>query len=145
MKQFLGAFGIALFTAFANALFAFGQKKANTHENPFLFAFYTLLTCCMIFFVLLQFFPKTDVVNYAKINYKWILASAIGYCATFSGFLFLYKSYGTSYYTLYAVLSILTTSILLGIIYFKEEFNIYYLLSSICAIGSIFLFFMAKK
>ena len=58
-----------------------------------------------------------------KTNYLWFIASGTGFFLTFIGFYFLYTKFGASYYLLYAVISIITTSILVGIIIFNTDFH----------------------
>ncbi|MEQ1922242.1 MAG: transporter, partial [Pyrinomonadaceae bacterium] len=55
--------------------------------------------------------------------------SGLGYVLLNIGLYFLYRNFGASYYSLYAVLSIVTTSILLATLVFHEKMNLYYWLS----------------
>jgi drug/metabolite transporter (DMT)-like permease len=52
----------------------------------------------------------------------------------------LYSQYGASNYILYAVLSIITTSVIVGVVIFKETFNIYHWLALLSSIITIALF-----
>jgi drug/metabolite transporter (DMT)-like permease len=60
------------------------------------------------------------------------------------GFYLLYARYGASYYTLYAVLSILTTSILVGLVFFREPVNVFEILSIAAAFLSIAFWGLSK-
>ncbi|PJZ69827.1 transporter [Leptospira perolatii] len=142
---FLFAFLFGLIAAVGNAIFAFGQKKSENGENPFLFLSLTVVTCLFILLLSTLFFPKDEILSYIKRNLKWSLISGIGLSITYLGFYLLYSRFGASYYILYAVLSVLTTSFLLGIIVLKENFNIYYGLSVISSFITIFLYYLGKK
>ena len=58
----------------------------------------------------------------------------------FIGFYLLYSQYGAVYYVVYAVLSIITTSVGVGILIFREPFNPYQVGALILAILAIVLF-----
>lgn len=134
------AIAIAAVAAVGNALFAFGQKKSIPSSNPFLFLICALSICISLFLVFSIFFPKEHVPQFIRTNFLWCLVSGIGFCLTFIGFYFLYTLFGTSYYVVYAVLSIITTSLIVGILIFREQFNMYHLLSVCTAILTILLF-----
>jgi len=78
-------------------------------------------------------------------NLGWILLAGIGIYALYIGFYVLYSRYGASYYTVYAVASILTTSVFLGCFLLKEKFNIYTGLSVLCALASISFFALGTR
>ena len=126
--------------AAGNALFAFGQRKSVPVEHPFLFIIGALLVCLGLFSAVSLFLPKPDISSFVKVNHQWILVSGLGFSLTFVGFYFLYSRYGASHYAVYAVLSIITTSIIVGVIVLREPFNLYHLLSIIMAIAAVVLF-----
>ncbi len=138
------ALGFALLAAVGNALFAFGQKKITLSKNPFLFLIGALTICISLFLLSTIFFKRINLKEYISLNWKWMVISGFGFFLTFIGFYFLYTKYGTSYYILYAVLSIISTSILLGFIIFKEKFNIYFALSIVFALLTILFFTLGK-
>ena len=135
---------LAFVAAIGNALFALGQKKATLHSNPFLYGSLTLLTGGILLSIIAAFFDARGLTNYSIVNFKWFLISGTGYVLLNVGLYFLYRNYGASYYTLYAVLSIMTTSVLLAVLVFNEKLNWYYGLSFLCAVLTI-LFFMLGK
>jgi drug/metabolite transporter (DMT)-like permease len=135
----------ALGAAIGNALFVYGQKRSEIVENPFLFLLCTLTVCTSLFACTIGFFPKVSVGDYLSKNYAWIVLSGIGFYMTFIGFYVLYTRYGASYYVLYAVLSIITTSIIVGVILFKERINMYYGLTILSALITIVLFAIAQS
>lgn len=132
-------------SSIGNAMFAFGQKRAEIAENPFLFLILTLATCIILFIATLPFLPGTNTAQYLSRNVIWVLISGIGFFLTFTGFYFLYTGFGTSYYVIYSVLAILTTSIFVGVLIFKESFNLYHALSVVCAIATVVLFSWGQK
>ncbi|TGL63549.1 EamA family transporter [Leptospira sarikeiensis] len=135
----------ALLAAVGNALFAYGQKKSASSENPFLFLIFLLIVCLVLLLVSSLFVGKENSMEYFSKNIVEILVGGIGLYLTFLGFYFLFTRYGTTYYILYAVFSILTTSIFLGAVVFKESFNFYHILSVGFALGSIFMFHFAQS
>lgn len=92
-----------------------------------------------------MFLPKSSPYEYLATNFKWIVVGGVGYFLTFTGFYFLYTRFGASYYALYAVLSIITTSIVVGLLVFRESFNLYYGLAVGTAILTIVLFAVGQS
>lgn len=135
----------ALIAAIGNAFFAFGQKKA-TVNNSLLFVGLSAIVCIILTFLFIPFFEKDiKTLQLIKTNWPWILISGIGLFLTYIGFNLLYGNFGASAYIFYAVLSIITTSVIVGIIIFKEKINIYHIISLILAIATIILFTYGNK
>jgi len=130
----------AAIAATGNALFAFGQKKSVVTDHPFIFIISSMIVCLALFAVTSFFLPKPEIAIFLKQNYPWFLVSGLGFWLTFIGFYFLYSRYGASHYVIYAVLSILATSIIVGIVVFKELFNRYHFFAVIAAIATVVLF-----
>jgi drug/metabolite transporter (DMT)-like permease len=130
----------ALIAAVGNALFAFGQKRSVASNHPFLFIMAALVFCFLLFLVVSLFLPRPKLVSFARHNWRWVLISGLGFWLTFIGFYFLYSRYGASHYVVYAVLSIVATSIVVGVLIFKEAFNRYHLLSVVTALLTVVLF-----
>lgn len=138
------AFFLALTAAIGNALYALGQKKAVTHENPFLFGVCSLAIGSGLLAVIAMFFDRRNIGSYIAGNIRWFAISGFGYVLLNIGLYFLYRNFGASYYLLYAVLSIITTSILLATIVFSEEMNFYYWISLGFAGLTMYFFFKGK-
>lgn len=134
----------ALIAAIGNAVFVYGQKKSTIANNPFFFLVLSLLVCIILLIVSSLFYSSNNLKNYLTSNFLPIMISGIGLYFTFFGFYLLFTRYGASYYILYAVLSILTTSIFVGIVIFSEKFNMYYFLSIISALSTIVLFSLGQ-
>jgi len=130
----------AAVAAVGNALFVFGQRKSAIVDHPFIFIIGALLVCLASFSVTSLFLPKPEIPSFVEDNYPWILISGLGFYLVFIGFYFLYSRCGASHYVIYAVLSIITTSIIVGVIILREPFNLYHFLSIIMAIVAVVLF-----
>ncbi len=133
VKSFFFA-GIA---AIGNAVFVYGQRGSGQSNNPFLFICGAVSICTLLFLTASFIYKTNSDIPYIISNYRNILISGIGFFITFIGFYLLYSRFGASYYIVYAVLSIITTSIGVGVICYKEPFNIYHLGALFLAILSI--------
>jgi drug/metabolite transporter (DMT)-like permease len=67
-----------------------------------------------------------DMENTLRDNWKAVLLSGLGLFLTYLGFNLLYSRYGASQYVLYAVLTIITTTSIVGIWWLKEPVNLYH-------------------
>jgi drug/metabolite transporter (DMT)-like permease len=123
-----------------NALFVFGQRGVEPSKNPFLFTCGAVLVCFLIFLPAAMYCHTPGDVPFLMQNFSKILISGIGFFITFFGFFLLYSRFGASYYIIYAVLSILTTAIGVGVLYYKEPFNPYHAGAMILAVLSIVLY-----
>ena len=126
--------------AVGNALFVYGQRRASIANNPFVFMASAVIVCSLCFAIMAVAFRTHQEIDYLSKNLLSIVISGVGFFVTFIGFYFLYSQYGAVYYVLYAVLSIITTSIGVGIFIFKEPFNAYQFGGLILATLSIVLF-----
>ncbi len=140
----LGTLGFALIAAIGNAVYALGQRKGADVENGFIFIALTALVAMTLLFLVTPFIGQTNYVATFKNSYQWILVSGCGVAITFVGFNLLYTKYGASHYLLYAVLSIITTSILVGVMYFREPFNGYHWGSLALSVATVVLFSMGE-
>jgi drug/metabolite transporter (DMT)-like permease len=135
----------ACIAAIGNAIFVLGQKKSVQSANPFVFLASSLSLCVIFLIIAGGFFPAPSFRTFLDTNWKACLIAASGLFITYLGFYLLYTRFGASYYTLYAVISIVTTSILVGIFLLKEPFNIYYFVSIVCAVLTIIFFFAGRN
>lgn len=135
----------ALIAAVGNAFFAYGQKKA-TVSNSLLFVALSAIVCTIITFAIMPLIQKDiKVLPLIKDNWKMIVISGFGLSLTYIGFNLLYSNFGTTAYIYYAVLSIITTSFIVGIIIFHEKINIYHILAILTALVTIILFTIGNK
>ena len=139
-------FLFAFIAAVGNAFFAAGQRKTSGIENPLLFVGLSALVCVMLTFtIILSIHKNTNFSQVIKLNWIWILISGFGLFLTYIGFNLLYCRFGTTSYVYYAVLSIITTSLIVGVFIFKEQLNIYHFASIGFALMAILLFSLGNK
>lgn len=144
MKVF-GPLIFALIAAVGNAMFAAGQKKAIALDNTLVFIALAGVVCISLTAIFAPFIGEVSYAENLKQNWKWIFLSGVGLFLTYLGFNLLYSNYGASNYILYAVISILTTAIVVGVIIFNEKFNLYHWLACFSAILTIVLFSLGNK
>jgi drug/metabolite transporter (DMT)-like permease len=144
MKPFTAALLFAMIAAMGNAIFVYGTKKTVTHPNPFLFTIVTLALSIVLMSVSFFFIQPENFKSWVWENKLSIGITSIGVFFTYLGFYLLFSRFGASYYILYAVLSIVTTSILVAVIFFGEKINLYFIASIICAFLTIFFFFLGQ-
>ncbi|MBI1297912.1 transporter [bacterium] len=137
---FQNALAVAMLAAIGNALFVFGQRRSEVATNPFIFISAVLVICISLFALTVPFFDRSDLGRYVQRNVLWIVISGFGFYLTFVGFYFLYTRFGASYYVLYAVLSILTTTVFVGLVVFREQVNAFHLAAIGTAILTVVLF-----
>ena len=140
-----GPLFFALIAAIGNAMFAAGQKKAVAFENPFTFIALVAIVCVFLTVATAPLFGQPHYSAVAKENGWWAVLSGSGLFLTYIGFNLLYSKYGASNYILYAVLSIITTSIIVGVVMFKESFNTYHWLAFGSSITTVALFAMGNS
>jgi drug/metabolite transporter (DMT)-like permease len=118
--------------ATVNAIFVFGQRSSTMTAAVSL--------CAAMFIVAAIFSDNSGNVVYLKQNIGPIVISAIGFFVTFIGFYLMYSRVGAHAYTVYAVLSILTTSVFVGMVIFRELFNGYHVSSIGLAVLAVFFY-----
>lgn len=130
----------ALTAAIGNAMFAFGQKKSLAIENKISFVLISVVFCILFTAIAVPFFGKYNYITTLKNNWTWTAISGLGLFLTYIGFNLLYTRYGASHYVLYAILSIFTTSIMVGVFIFKETLNTFQYVALALSLISIILF-----
>ena len=143
--KILGALAFASLAAVGNALFAGSQRKIVGVENGLTFVTYVAGIAALLAFAVAPLFGAPDYGETMRTNWRWIVLSGSGLFVTNLGFYLLYTNYGTSFYVLYAVLAIITTSVLVGVVYFKEPFNAYQWAALICALAAVLLFTIGQR
>jgi len=135
----------AAIAAVGNAMFALGQRKSAGVENGLLFVG---LSAIVAVFCALVFAPLVGGVAIGKTltgNWGGLLLSGLGLFLTYLGFNLLYSKYGASQYALYAVISIITTTIVVGILWLQEPVNLYHKLAIALAIAAVVLFSIGQS
>jgi len=140
MKLFL----FALIAAMGNAIYVYGQRSAETSDNPFFFLLATLMVCTTLYFLFAITNSGPMEMSYLHSNIKSIVLSGVGFFITFIGFYYLYTQQGASTYMVYALLSILTTTVGVGMIIFREPFNKFHIISALLAVCAILCYGYAQ-
>ena len=130
----------AAIAAIGNAMFAFGQKRSIGVENGVLFVGLSALIAAFCALGVSPALGIFDPGNTVKGNWKALGLSGFGLFLTYLGFNLLYSRYGVSQYALYAVLSILSTTLIVGMWWLKEPVNLYHKLAIALAVGAVLLF-----
>ena len=130
----------ATLAAIGNAIMVYGQRATAPTTNPFFFMFIAIVFCGILFGVSTLISRNGDEGAYLATNWKMMIISGTGFFLTFVGFFLLYNNFGATQYTLYAVISIITTTLCVGVLIFKEDFNFYHATALIIAIIAIALF-----
>lgn len=130
----------AFIGALGNAMFAASQKKAIALGNSLAFLVISIFVSFILALIVAPFSGPTKYTTIIKQSSIWVVVGGIGLFLTFLGFNLLYTNFGTSSYMLYAVMSIITTSIIVSVVIFKEAFNIYHWAAFVGAIVTIVLY-----
>lgn len=139
MSYFLPALLFALLAAAGNAIFVYSQKRAELPQNPLLLLGFAALICASILITSTLFLEWPNVPEYVRMHGVWVLATGVGLAVTFVGFHFLFTRFGASFYSLYAMLAILTTSVGIGFLVYREAVNGYVVASTLAALVAIVL------
>jgi drug/metabolite transporter (DMT)-like permease len=129
----------AFLAACGNALFVYGQRSSSASANPFLFMLCAVAACGLMFLLAVVAWQTPGNIAYVAANIGPIVLGGLGFFITFLGFYLLYTNYGAAHYALYATLSILTTSLGVGVLVFREPLNLYQAIALIFAVAAIAL------
>jgi drug/metabolite transporter (DMT)-like permease len=135
----------ALIAAIGNSMFALGQKKSADFDNGLLIVAASALIACLLATVFSPLMGEIDIRGVARNHWKAILLSGSGLFLTYLGFNLLYSKFGVSQYVLYAVISIITTTVIVGALWLKEPINIYHKSAIALAIVAVFLFSIGQS
>ncbi|WP_448872601.1 EamA family transporter [Desulfobulbus propionicus] len=135
----------ATIAAVGNAMFALGQKTSTNAENGLLFVGLSAFVATLFAVIFAPLLGAMNIEHLLKDNWKAVLLSGIGLFLTYLGFNLLYSRYGASQYALYAVISIITTTIIVGVIWLKEPINVYHKAAIALAIIAVVLFSIGQS
>lgn len=130
----------ALLAAVGNAIFVYGQRGSTQGANPFLFTLGSIAFCTLMFALAALVYRTPSDPAYVASNATAMAIGGLGFFITIVGFFLLYTGYGASQYALYAVLSILTTTVGVGVLIYREPFNVYQVVATLFAVMAIVLF-----
>lgn len=134
----------ALIAAIGNAVFAFAQKQASGPANGLLFVGLSALVAVVLSLIGAPLLGRFDPVAMIKADLRPIVIGGIGLFLTYLGFNLLYTRFGASAYVLYAALSILTTTLVVGGLILKEPMNIYHGAAIVLAVAAVVLFSLGQ-
>jgi drug/metabolite transporter (DMT)-like permease len=143
MKYLLPLF-FALIAAVGNAMFALGQKRSTGAHNGLAFVCASAVVAATLAAMATPLLGSADLSNLMRNNGRNILFAGCGLFLTYLGFNLLYSRFGVSPYILYAVLSILTTTVFIGIFWLREPVNGYRIAAIVLALASVVLFSLGQ-
>ncbi len=135
---------IAGLAAVGNAMFVYGQRKSSLTNSSFSYLVGAVLVCAFIVAVVSISYRNEQAISFVADNIVMIGIGGIGMATTYLGFYLLYTNYGAVYYVVYAVLSIITTTVIVGVIILGESFNRYQVIAMGLAILAIVMFTIGK-
>jgi drug/metabolite transporter (DMT)-like permease len=135
---------IAGLAAVGNAMFVYGQRKSSLNNNSFSYLIGAVLVCAFIVAVVSISYRNEQAISFVADNIVLVGIGGLGMATTYLGFYLLYTNYGAVYYVVYAVLSIITTTVIVGVIILGEPFNRYQVIAMVLAILAIVMFTIGK-
>lgn len=146
MSRFPVAFAFALFAAMGNVFFVYGTRRGGVGApNPLAFTLGAMAVSLTLFTVGWLLFGPRGSLEFARRSGGWMLLSGLGMFMTFLGFYLLYSRFGTSYYTLFVVTSMVLTTLVLSLWILREGINGYGIASVVAAMASIAFFGLSKR
>lgn len=131
--------------AIGNAFFALAQRQAAGIGNGLLFVAASALTACLLALAVSPLIGPVDAGTLLRGHWKMILLGGAGLFLTYLGFNLLYSRYGAAPYVLYAMLSIATTTVVVGFLWLKEPINLYHAASLVAAGVAVLLFSIGQS
>ena len=126
--------------ALGNAIFVYGQRSAAVSPNPYLYMTAAIFVCLIMFITATLISNSGEAKSYLSDNMFPVIIGGVGFFITFVGFYLMYSRVGANSYMVYACLSILTTSVGVGMMIFREPFNQYHLIAIFFAILAVCFF-----
>jgi drug/metabolite transporter (DMT)-like permease len=134
----------ALIAAIGNALFALAQRRSSGSCNGLVFVACSVCLAMMLALLAAPLFGPVDLPGLLRLQGRNVLLAGLGLFLCYVGFNLMYSGYGVSAYILYAVLSILTTTVVVGMIYLREPVNPMRIVSIALAIASVVLYSISQ-
>ncbi len=135
----------AIIAAVGNAMFALGQRKAAGVENGLLFVGLSAIVAVLCAFAFAPLLGGVAVGKTLAGNWGAVLLSGLGLFLTYLGFNLLYARFGASQYALYAVISIITTTIVVGILWLQEPVTLYHKIAIALAVAAVIFFSVGQS
>jgi drug/metabolite transporter (DMT)-like permease len=138
----LGIIAFSTIAAIGNAIFALAQRQALGTQNGLLFVALSALGASILCNLAASILNPMSVTALVSGYWQPLLLSASGLFLTYLGFHLRYTRFGTTPYLVYASLSIVTTTVGVGILYLRESLNVYRAAALVCAVVAVILFSM---
>lgn len=129
----------AAIAAIGNAMFALGQRESGS-VNGLFFVSASAAVAFLLGLLCAPLFGPIEIAATLKEHTRGILLSGVGLFLTYVGFNLLYSRFGTSSYVLYASLSIITTTVIVGMMWLNEPVNGLRVAAIAMAVGAVVLF-----
>ncbi|MDY4609231.1 MAG: EamA family transporter [Sphaerochaetaceae bacterium] len=144
-----GLLFFAIVAALGNAAFVYAQKRALPIQSLFFFIGVAAFVCCACNLVA-GFVTGANVRGVPQVftngrELAWAIFGGVALFITYYGMNNLFVRYGAMTYALYAVISIFSTSILVGVLLLKEKMNVYHVAGTLCTIASVVLFTLGNN
>ncbi len=144
-----GLLFFAIIAAFGNAAFVYAQKRALPIQSLFFFIGVAAFVCCVCNLVM-GFITGANAHGVPQVftngrELMWAVFGGVALFITYYGMNNLFVRYGAMTYALYAVISIFSTSIIVGVLLLKEKMNIYYAVGTFCTIAAVVLFTLGNN
>lgn len=129
----------ASIAAIGNAMFALGQRQSGSANG----LFFVSASAAVAFVLGLLCAPLLGPLEAAatlRDHTRAVLLSGVGLFLTYLGFNLLYSRFGASSYVLYASISIVTTTVIVGMVWLNEPVNALRMTAIAMAVGAVVLF-----
>jgi drug/metabolite transporter (DMT)-like permease len=144
MKPLVGILAFAVLASLGNAIFVYGNRKAGDAANPFIYIMGGLIVAAVLLGLLSPLMPGSASETIRRQG-VWMVVTGVGTVITFVGFFYLFGRYGAAQYAVYAMLSLIVTSIGVGAVIFKEQVNLWHGGAILFALISLGLFFKGQQ
>jgi drug/metabolite transporter (DMT)-like permease len=134
----------AFLAAIGNAMYVAAQKKATGSANPFAIVVVTSAVCLVLVYAVMPLMGRGSYSEVLRERSIWGVIGGVGLFFVYVGFNLLFTRYDSSSYVLYAVLSIVTTTLGVGAFMFHERLNIYHWLAMGAAMATIALYALGQ-
>ncbi len=135
----------ATIAAVGNAIFAYGQKQSLGVGNGLLFTGAAAFIAFLLAFLASPIAGSFEPLTVLRTYWRAILISGSGLFLTYIGFYLLFSRFGASHYVLYAVLSIISTTVVVGVLILKEPFNFYHAIAVFLAVAAVIFYAIGQS
>lgn len=134
----------ALIAAVGNALFALAQRRAAGAQNGIAMTACSVTVTVILLWCLAPMTGSLHLGELVATQGRNLLLGGFGLFGVYIGFYLMFSRFGVSPYILYAVLSILTTTVIVGLLWLKEPINGMRIGAIALAIASVILYSLSE-